>query len=226
MDLRIDQSLPDAGVEVNLGIVLYDVTVAPADAGLNTTLDEAIILRREELAGHAASSDGVIAAMRGAFKACGKDPARYRPSSESLTRRVINGKDLARINNVVDCGTVVSLMTGLPVGCYDAEKLTGNLVLRVAGQDESYDGLGRGPVNLAGLPVLADEAGPFGSPFSDSTRTAVTETTQQVLFVLYGLDITAEQVDSAGQMADTLIRHFCTDEDLEAMDTPSPANEP
>ncbi len=38
-----------------------------------------------------------IAATRAAYKACGKDPNRYRPSQEQLNRRVVRGLGLYSI---------------------------------------------------------------------------------------------------------------------------------
>ena len=38
-----------------------------------------------------------IAATRRVYKACGKDPSRYRPASEQLMRRLLQGKDLYQI---------------------------------------------------------------------------------------------------------------------------------
>ncbi|MGB9465599.1 MAG: hypothetical protein WBR10_10840, partial [Candidatus Acidiferrum sp.] len=43
---------------------------------------------------------GAILSTRAAYKALGKDPARYRGSAEALLRRVIAGKGLPRINSV------------------------------------------------------------------------------------------------------------------------------
>ena len=45
---------------------------------------------------------------RKAYKAFGKDPGRFRVSSEALYRRVRQGKDLYRINTVVDANNHVA----------------------------------------------------------------------------------------------------------------------
>jgi len=55
-----------------------------------------------------------IAAMRGAYKALGKDPSRYRGSAEALLRRVLSGKGLYQINSVVDINNLVSLSRCIP----------------------------------------------------------------------------------------------------------------
>ncbi|MCJ9428326.1 B3/B4 domain-containing protein [Kordiimonas marina] len=211
MAFKIDPAFAGLGFPVHVGMLDYDVTVGPSPDELLRSLEEGAELRLSELMGEAASSDPVIANVRAAFKACGKDPSRYRPSSESLTRRIVAGKGLYRINNVVDSGNLTSLMTGLPIGCYDAGKIDGDILLRVGRAGESYEGVGRGPVNLEGLPLLADDKGPFGTPFSDSARTAVTEETEKLIFVLYGLNVDVAHVEAAAEIADTLILRYCQD---------------
>lgn len=127
-----------------------------------------------------------VEATRRAFRALGKDPARYRPSAEALARRIRKGEALPLLDPPVDIGTLVSLETGFSIGVYDADRLEPPLVFRPACVGESYLGIGGIAVNLEGLPVLVDREGAFGSPFRDSARTAVRPETREILFVLYG----------------------------------------
>ena len=211
MQLAIDDVFSRLVMETHVGILDYKVVVNSTPPALTTALDDGAEIRMQELMGEAASSDPVISRIRAAFKMLGKDPSRYRPSSEALTRRILAGKPLYSVNNVVDCGTLVSLMTGVPVGCYDAAWLKGNrLTLRPGSPGETYEGIGRGKINLECLPVLADKDGAFGTPFSDSTHTAITENTHDLKFVLYGLNIDVAHVEAASEIADTLITSFCT----------------
>jgi DNA/RNA-binding domain of Phe-tRNA-synthetase-like protein len=126
-----------------------------------------------------------IRAVRAMFRLWGIDPARYRPSSEALTRRVVQGKGLYRISNVVDIGNCGSIETGWPYGSYNRALLTAPVSFREGAQSETYEGIGKQTWHLAGRPVLADASGAFGSPISDSTRTMVTEAAQDVLSVIY-----------------------------------------
>jgi DNA/RNA-binding domain of Phe-tRNA-synthetase-like protein len=125
-----------------------------------------------------------IAATRAAYKALGKDPARYRGSAEALLRRVIAGKGLPQINAVVDAINLVSVESRLPIGLYDLAHVNGQIVFRAGGAGETYKGIGKFDLNLECLPVFCDELGPHGSPTSDSERTMVTEQTRQALAVI------------------------------------------
>lgn len=122
---------------------------------------------------------------RRAYKACGKDPGRWRVSSEALYRRVRQGRELYRINTVVDVNNLVSLETGFSLGSYDRDHLGRALVLRRGLAGESYDGIGKGAVDLEHLPLLADEHGPVGSPTSDSTRAMITGESRRILTLMY-----------------------------------------
>jgi DNA/RNA-binding domain of Phe-tRNA-synthetase-like protein len=125
-----------------------------------------------------------ILATRAAYKALGKDPARYRGSAEALLRRVIAGKGLPRINNVVDVINLVSVQSRLPVGLYDLAHVQGDIVFRAGRAGETYKGIGKYDLNLEGLPVFCDAAGPHGSPTSDSERTMVTLRTMRVIAII------------------------------------------
>ena len=125
-----------------------------------------------------------VEATRKAYKVLGKDPARYRGSAEALLRRVVAGKGLPQVNAVVDVVNLVSVESRLPIGLYDLARVTGEIVLRVGRASETYKGIGKYDLNLEGLPIFCDAAGPHGSPTSDSERTMVTAATKQVLGII------------------------------------------
>ena len=125
-----------------------------------------------------------VETTRKAYKALGKDPARYRGSAEALLRRVVAGKGLPQINAVVDVINLVSVESRLPIGLYDLGHVVGNIVFRAGREGETYKGIGKYDLNLEGLPLFADTVGPHGSATSDSERTMVTAATKQVLAVI------------------------------------------
>jgi len=125
-----------------------------------------------------------IAASRNAYKVCGKDPARYRSSAEALLRRVVNRHELYQVCNVVDALNLVSISTGFSIGGYDNEKIGGEGVFGIGNSGEPYSGIGRGDLNIQGMPVFRDEAGAFGTPTSDSVRTSVTASTRNFLMLI------------------------------------------
>lgn len=126
-----------------------------------------------------------VRGVRGMFRGWGVDPSRYRPSSEALLRRVVQGKGLYRISNVVDVCNLCSIETGWPFGLYDRAHLEPPIVMRLGQSGESYEGIGKQTWHLVGRPILVDSRGPFGCPISDSTRTMITEATGSLLSVIF-----------------------------------------
>jgi DNA/RNA-binding domain of Phe-tRNA-synthetase-like protein len=194
--ISLAPELKAAGLTVRLGVLEAEITVAAADAALSAALDEMADGTAGVWADRPAAERREIAAARRAYKALGKDPSRYRPSAEALMRRVLQGKGLFRVNNVVDVNNLVSLKSGLCIGSYDTARLEPPLVLRAGADGETYDAIGRGPLNLHNLPLLADGRGPFGSPTSDSERTMIRPDTRTILLVLYDFDGDGELQDA------------------------------
>lgn len=122
-----------------------------------------------------------IAATRKLYKALGKDPGRYRVASEALCRRIVRGLGLYRLTALIDIVNLVSLKSGYPISGLDADKLVGNsLTMGVGEKDEQYFGIGRGLLNIEGMPVYRDARGGVATPTSDEERTKFTLDTQRV----------------------------------------------
>ena len=153
-----------------LGCVQAEVKTGATPIGLDEALracEERITKLPEPRAVLEASA---IAATRVGYKALGKDPARYRGSAEALLRRLISGKGMPRINNVVDVINLVSVESRMPVGLYDMAHVKGAVEFRAGRAGETYKGIGKYDLNLEGLPLFADAKSPHGSPTSDSER--------------------------------------------------------
>lgn len=149
-----------------------------------------------------------IAATRAAYKACGKDPNRYRPSQEQMMRRIVRGLGLYNVNALVDAGNQLSLITGCSVGCFDADKLVGDTItLGVGRDDEPYEGIGRGVLNISGLPVFRDAVGGFGTPTSDNERTKISLDTRRLLVTVHLFDPTVDAAVVLGLFTDLFTRH-------------------
>ncbi len=144
IEIAIADDFAAAGIDVTLACIQARVAVEKGGTPLGQALRLEAELRVESLDDGPVSEVPAIAAARRAFKALGKDPSRYRVSSEALMRRLAQGKALYRINTVVDTNNLVSLHTGLSAGTYRVEALQPPLVLRKGGAGETYEPIGRG----------------------------------------------------------------------------------
>ncbi len=149
-----------------------------------------------------------IAATRQAYKKCGKDPNRYRPSAESMMRRLVKGMDLYRIDSLVDLVNLLSLMSGYSIGGFDRDKIDGDtLTLGIGEADEPFEGIGRGPLNIEGLPVYRDNTGGIGTPTSDNERTKMDLSTRHILLLvnIYGSEMS---IDDTTALARRLLTEY------------------
>lgn len=193
---------------MRLGCIEADVVVGESISGLLSEIDERVKLLRQSLIIGNISKIPAIEASRKAYKACGKDPARYRLSAEALLRRVVSGKGLYQISNVVDQLNLVSIASGFSIGGYDAGQIQGEILFGIGRTGEPYSGIGRGELNIENLPVFRDELGAFGTPTSDSLRTEITGQTHRFLMIMidFGAD---NQLQVAMQMAKSLLQKYC-----------------
>lgn len=137
---------------------------------------------------------------RALYRRFGLDPTRVRPSSEALLRRLKKGEPLPRVNSLVDLANAMSVQLQVPVGLYDLDKVQGDeLVVRLGAEGESYSGIGRERVNVAGRICVADAAGPCGNPSADSARTMITTDTERAAWI-YFLPVTEDDVDRTAEL--------------------------
>jgi len=208
VQINISPELKIRCPKLRLSCIQADVIVASTADGLTSEISRQISSINQTLLIDDISKIPAIHASRMAYKLCGKDPARYRLSAEALLRRIVLGKGLYSINNVVDQLNLVSVSTGFSIGGYDFDKVNGNITFGIGLPDEPYSGIGRGELNIGNLPVFRDETGAFGTPTSDSPRTEVNQNTKHFLMILidFGGD---EQIESAIQMSVRLLTDFC-----------------
>ena len=151
-----------------------------------------------------------IQATRRVYKLCGKDPSRYRPSGEALVRRVLQGKGLYQVDTLVDLINLASMKYGYSIGAFDADKFSGDtLTLGIGKEGEPYEGIGRGMINIAGLPVYRDARGGVGTPTSDHERTKVSLSTTRLLVLVNGYDGSEQGVTDTAEYIIKLLNKYC-----------------
>ncbi len=185
-DISIDPTLFSSYPEIRLGCLRFTAQVLPPQEAFWQMLEGRVLPAvREAIDGREWAEIPGVRGSRAAYKAFGRNPGRYRVSSEALLRRVRRGDALYRVNSVVDVNNLLSVKSGLSFGSYDISQLRGGVTLRRAGPGEGYEGIGKDFLDLENMLVLSDDAGIFGSSMSDSTRAMVTEQTHDVLVAAY-----------------------------------------
>ena len=164
---------------------------------------------RQELTTESLKELTSIAATRSVYKACGKDPSRYRPASEALIRRMLQGKELYQRDTLVDLVNLASVAYGYSIGGFDADKFVGDtLTLGIGREGEPYEGIGRGMINIEGLPVYRDAEGGVGTPTSDNERTKMTLQTTHLVVLINGYDGREQRVCENAEYIQALLRKY------------------
>jgi DNA/RNA-binding domain of Phe-tRNA-synthetase-like protein len=202
--------------ELVLGCIECNVVIAEELIELWSQIETVCSTFKESCELAEVGSHPAIKASRMAYRLCGKDPARYRLSSEALMRRAVKGYPLYHINNVVDLVNLISLESGMSIGGYDAEKVSGNVIFDIGRKDEPYEAIGRGEMNIEFLPVFRDLISAFGSPTSDSVRTSVTTGTRRFLMIVVGFSGEANTRQTVEQSID-LLKKYADAENFETI---------
>lgn len=169
-----------------LGLVeIGDINIEPSGKKLSDQIEE-FRRRRMKFFGEKKVADvpGVVDA-RTMFRKLGVDPNKVRPCSEVFLRHLLRGEPPPKVSNLVDLCNYCSAEAATPVCAYDIENVSLPIALRPGRQDENFEAIRRGIIEVEGRPILADADGPFGGPFVDSARTMITEKTRQALLVWY-----------------------------------------
>lgn len=209
MQITISNTFHDVCPKFIGGAILAEVKNSATTPELWAEIERIANVLRNNYTTDTIKEQSGIAATREAYRRAGKDPSRYRPACEQLARRILQGKDLYSIDQLVDFGNLVSLYCGYSTAMLDAEKILGeNITLGIGTSGEPYEGIGRGVLNIENLPVYRDEDGGFATPTSDSVRTMISVDTKHILLLINGYDGNEERLTDALNYAYEGLKRF------------------
>lgn len=185
LDIRVSDELKSAWPQFKGAAVFAEVKNTVYNEELWKRIESFTELYRSRYTVDSIKEMPAIQATRQAYKKCGKDPSRYRPSSEALCRRILRGLSLYQIDTLVDLINLASINSGHSIGGFDLDKIQGDsLVLGIGKAGEPYEGIGRGTLNIEGMPVYRDAVGGVGTPTSDNERTKLSLDTTHLLAIM------------------------------------------
>jgi DNA/RNA-binding domain of Phe-tRNA-synthetase-like protein len=207
LEIQLSDELTKLIPNFKIGIIEYnDITVEESPQMLKGRLQQFQELLFFDLENKNVTDLPGILEWRKLFKLTGKDPNRYRHSTEALYRRVKKQNYLSPIQSAIDLNNFFSLQYQVPIGIYDMEKLTSPVMIRIGRENEEYLGLNGRINSLEHLIISADQNGPFGSPFVDSDRSPVTERTKHALQMIYLRPST--ELENAKKLTESIMSMF------------------
>lgn len=195
-----------------LGVIFTKVAVSKTTPKLDEQINSCVSSLSQST-GDIKALEAVVA-LNSTYQALGKSKS-FKGSNESLLARIKEGKGIYRINTVVDINNLMSLTSARSIGSYDLSKLGSSISFRKGNAGESYKGTTKRSVDLANLPILSDENGPFGSPTSDSDRALISDSTTHLMSVIFSFDGIAHLHDQINKFGELLVEH-CTAKEFQS----------
>lgn len=208
LKVNVDKRILDACPDLKIGMIQADVVnTDTSDELWNELLEEAELIKEKyELL--AINQRPAVAATRKLYKSLGKDPGRYRVASEALCRRIIRGLGLYRLTTLIDVVNLVSVKSGYAISGLDFNQIVGDtLTLGVGESEETYNGIGRGPLNIENMPVYRDAVGGIATPTSDEERTKFTIDTTTVQININGFGPEMDMDEAVNMMVELLKKY-------------------
>ncbi|MFD6440622.1 B3/4 domain-containing protein [Peribacillus sp. NPDC060186] len=207
MEINISANLSSKIPDFKVGIITYEnIEVGPSPQMVKGRLQlfqEALYFDLDE---KELTDFPGIKEWRKIFKTTGTNPSRYRPSVEALYRRVKKQNYLTSIHSATDLNNFFSLLYEVPIGIYDADKLAGDISIKIGESSDEYDGLNGRLNSMENMITSVDRDGAFGSPYVDSERTKVTEETKKAIQIIYLQPKTP--IKEAHQLTESLMEMF------------------
>jgi len=186
MNIKISNKILEACPQLKLAVLICEVKNAETSPALWNEMELEIQRITATYSSEEINKRPEIAATRKIYKLLGKDPNRYRPSAEALCRRIIRGIPIYKVSTLVDIINIVSIRSGFSIGGFDITKIQGNIELGIGTNSDEFEAIGRGLLNVEGLPLYRDEVGGIGTPTSDNERTKISDDTTQLLMIING----------------------------------------
>ncbi|MDO5518786.1 MAG: phenylalanine--tRNA ligase beta subunit-related protein, partial [Clostridium sp.] len=148
IDIKITEEIKDLCPNAALGLIQAKVKVEESSDDLLKEIDSYCSTLENELSLEELTAEEAIRDGREAYKSLGKSPSKYRLSSEALVRRILQGKGVYRVNNIVDINNLISIKSKFPVGSYDVSNIKGAVSLNRAADGATYKGIGKADLNI------------------------------------------------------------------------------
>jgi len=200
MKISVSETIKKVCPQLKLAILYAEVKNSYSPDGFWSEIEKEIELIKTNYRIDQINQRPCIAATRRVYKVLGKDPNRYRPSAEALCRRIVRDIPLYRVSTLVDLINLVSIRSGFSIGGFDCDKIQGDIELGVGTINDEFEAIGRGSLNVDGLPLYRDRVGGIGTPTSDNERTKISIETTRLLMVINdygGTDDLQSAVDDA-----------------------------
>jgi len=219
MEIKIAEDVRKLGVFIAYRFI-YNIRVEKSREKPREEINKVVNAIRKRYCLDELKNDPIIRAYRKFLWKIGIDPTKTRPSSEALLRRILRGKTLPLINNIVDIGNLVSAKTRISIGIYDLDRIECNLTFRLSRGGEEFNPIGSNKFLLRGsIVVLSDGKRIIHVyPYRDCQDTMITLNSKNAIAIGAGVPgIPKEHVFQAIELLGEYIVKFSVGEPSETV---------
>ena len=214
MTFRIEPNLRERFPGLQVVVKSLDgVTVESAGVELQSFREEVCREIKQKYTLEDLKNVPIFRAYRDFFWKVGIDPTKIRPAAEALVRRILAGKPIPTINNVVDSYNLASIKTEVALAAFNRDELSGDLWMRAAQTGERFLGIGMSePMELSGREIVISDSEKLIAvyPYRDAHISRVYESTSNLLMLVCGVPGIQEDVlNDAANVALNLVTMFC-----------------
>lgn len=186
MRLVIENKIADSYPDLRIGIVTAkNINNVGKDEKLEELKEDKTRELRRKYTLEALKENPYITAWRETYRSFGVKPKKSTPTAEALLRRLLKGHDIPAISKAVDAYLAVETEFFLPIGGYDLDKISGDIVLRYSEGDERFSPLysDKEELTKAGEIVYADGKNILTRKwnYKDSDHTKITEDSSNII---------------------------------------------
>lgn len=206
----VRESFPELSAQL---LPVEGLRVIPRDPSLEAYKVESLEVLRKSLEIESLKDEPRLRAYRDFFWRIGVDPTKIRPASEALLRRILHGRDLPRINTLVDAYNLASMRTHIALAAFDRATIRGDFTMRFARGGEAFLGIGmREAKALDGKELVVEDALGLVAvyPYRDADRTKVTPETRAAVIMVCGVPgIDETALSETSRETVELVTRFC-----------------
>lgn len=196
MKFTIDPAISKKYPNVKIGYVIANINNAKTHPLVETFKAELpqALKKKHDLDKETYATSPAISLWNAVYKDFEVKAKDHPASVTALIKRVVAGKGIWNISSVVDLYNCHSVLGLAPMGGYDLEKISGDIVLRFGASGEKFTALGATePVDVkASQVVYADDEQVICWlwNYKDCKQTMITPDTKQALFFIDSADMT------------------------------------
>jgi DNA/RNA-binding domain of Phe-tRNA-synthetase-like protein len=201
--------------DINIGVLVgRSLKISKRYPELEKKKKTVLIAAADKIGSDPVTKNAFIASWRNLYRSFGTKPGDYRPSAEALVRRSLKNGCLPTINTAVDSYNSVSVKHLIPMGGFDADKVSGDIFLRFSPGGERFLPLGANEYEetYEGEVVYADNERILTRRWNyrDCDETKVTEETENVAMFIDGSpEIPVTSIEQALTDLEDSLRSHC-----------------